>query len=125
MCGPAGNLRLEGISFATGLQPCISLSLVYMISKTSCNFSYNKILFWRQLLPNQALDAPKAYNATAVAGDQQRSRSTQLKLNGFRHSGQVLALLVLNHFSKQLEWNKFLHVGQRLVGSCLSALMME
>lgn len=49
----------------------------------------------------------------------------QLKLNGFRQSGHVLALLVLNHLNRQLEWNKFLQVGQRLVGSCLSPLMIE
>jgi len=49
----------------------------------------------------------------------------QLKLNEFRHSGQVLALLVLNHLTRQPEWNRFLQVGQRLLGSCLWASMME
>lgn len=72
----------------------------------------------RRLLATSCTTPPKYCASTS-------QHSIQLKLNGLRHSGQVLALLVLNHFSKQLAWNRFLHVGHRLVGSCLSALMIE
>jgi len=60
-----------------------------------------------------------------ATGPSSRHLLAQLKLNELRHSGQVLALLVLNHLTKQPEWNKCLHVGQRLVGSCLCASITE
>jgi hypothetical protein len=47
------------------------------------------------------------------------------KLKVFLQSGQVLALLVLNHLAKQLEWNMCLQVGHFLFGIFLSALTME